>query len=73
MVLSKISSREIHVPDLFDLNNKALIFHGSEDEDLHICFKNSGEEIYVFHQSTLSVYFCCPPIKPLLSLAADIE
>ena len=72
MVLSKISSREIHVFDLFDLNNKALLFCGSEDEDLHICFNDSGEEIYVFHQNTLSVYFYRSPIKSLLSLAADV-
>ena len=73
VVLSKISSREIHVFDLFDLNNKALTFHGSEDEDLHICFNHSGEEMYVFRQSTLSAYFYCSPIKSLLSLAADIK
>ena len=72
MVLSKISSREIHVFDLFDLKNKALIYHGSEDKEIHICFNNSGEEIYVFHQNTLSVYFYRSPIKSLLSLAADI-
>ena len=72
MVLSKIASREVHMFDLFDLKNKALIFQGNEDEDLHICFNDTGEEIYVFHQNTLYVYFHRLPIKSLLSLAADI-
>ena len=72
MILSTFSSNEIHVFGLFDLKNRALIFQGSEDKHLQIFVNGTGEEIYIFHQNTLSVYFHHSPVKSLLSLAAAI-
>ena len=51
---------------------RTKISHGNEDKGLAIYFNDTGEEIYVFNQNILSVYFYRSPVKSLLSLAAGI-
>ena len=62
---------ELHVFDLHDLGNTSLVFQGEQFMDWQCCISQTGNEIYIFQNDLLYVYFYKLPMNSLFSLAVD--
>ena len=62
---------ELHVFDLHDPGNTSLVFQGEQFMDWQCCISQTGNEIYIFQNDLLYVYFYKLPMKSLFSLAVD--